>query len=172
MKNEMNLCPTNAAALPTGRIALIQSSWHREIVGACTASLVSTLVENGIAESHIDVIEVAGAFEIPLHAKLLSRTGRYSAIVAVALVIDGGIYRHEFVAQTVINALMLVQLESTVPVFSAVLTPHHFHETEEHMGFFRAHLATKGAEVGKACIDTLRSVAKLTNQESQREELV
>lgn len=172
MKNEMNLCPTHASALQTGRVALIQSSWHREIVGACTTSFVSKMIANGISEPLIDVIEVLGAFEIPLHAKLCLRTGRYSAIVAAALVIDGGIYRHEFVAQTVINALMLVQLESTVPVFSAVLTPHHFHETSEHRDFFRAHLAIKGEEVGKACIDTLRSVARLINQESQREELV
>lgn len=67
-----------------------------------------------VSESLIDVFEVPGALAIHLHAKLLAKTGRYSAIVAAALVIDGGIYRHEFVAQTVVNALRLVQLESTV----------------------------------------------------------
>ena len=43
--------------------------------------------------------------------------------------VDGGIYRHEFVADTVIKALMDVQLRTEVPIFSAVLTPQQFHES-------------------------------------------
>ena len=43
---------------------------------------------------------------MPLHAKLLAKTGRYAGIVAAALVVDGGIYRHEFVAQSVVSGLM------------------------------------------------------------------
>ena len=58
----------------------------------------------------IDLFEVPGSFEIPLHAQLLAKTRRYTAIVAAGLVVDGGIYRHEFVADTVIKALMDVQL--------------------------------------------------------------
>ena len=48
---------------------------------------------------HIDLFEVPGSFEIPLHAQLLAKTRRYTAIVAAGLVVDGGIYRHEFVAE-------------------------------------------------------------------------
>ncbi len=51
----------------------------------------------------IDVFKVPGAFELPLHAKKLARTGGYDAIVACALVVDGGIYRHDFVANAVVN---------------------------------------------------------------------
>ena len=63
-----------------------------------------------------------------------------------ACVVDGGIYRHEFVADAVIGGLMRVQLDTGVPVISAVLTPHHFHEHETHRAFFFEHLETKGAE--------------------------
>ena len=162
MKDELSIRGDTTSAVEGGRIALLQSRWHADVVQECTKAFIATLAANGISQSRIDVVEVPGAFEMPLHAKLLSRTGHYSAIVAAALVIDGGIYRHEFVAQTVINALMLVQLETTIPIFSAVLTPHHFHEVDEHKAFFRAHLATKGEEVGKACIDTMKSVARIT----------
>jgi 6,7-dimethyl-8-ribityllumazine synthase len=58
--------------------------------------------------------------------------------------------------------LMQVQLETEVPVFSAVLTPHHFHEHAEHQNYFREHFFTKGAEVARACIGTLRSLRNLT----------
>ena len=56
-----------------------------------------------------------GAFEIPLHAKRLATSGRYAAVVGAGLVVDGGIYRHEFVADAVVNGLMRVQLDTDVP---------------------------------------------------------
>ena len=62
--------------------------------------------------AQVDLFEVPGSFEIPLHAQLLAKTRRYTAIVAAGLVVDGGIYRHEFVADTVIKALMDVQLQA------------------------------------------------------------
>ena len=71
---------------------------------------------------------------------------------------DGGIYRHEFVADTVIKALMDVQLKTEVPIFSAVLTPQQFHESAAHFDFFRKHFATKGIEVAEACANTLLGV--------------
>jgi 6,7-dimethyl-8-ribityllumazine synthase len=85
-----------------------------------------------ISRAQVDLFEVPGSFEIPLHAQLLAKTRRYTAIVAAGLVVDGGIYRHEFVADTVIKALMDVQLKTEVPVFSAVLTPQQFHDSAVH----------------------------------------
>ncbi|MDB6061441.1 MAG: 6,7-dimethyl-8-ribityllumazine synthase [Verrucomicrobiaceae bacterium] len=144
-----------------GKIAFIQSSWHKEIVDQARDAFVATLAAANISSAQIDLFEVPGAFEIPLHAKMLAKTGKYSAIVAAGLVVDGGIYRHEFVAQAVISGLMQVQLETETPVFSAVLTPHHFHEHAEHQNYFAQHFLTKGAEVARACIGTLRSLHEL-----------
>ena len=90
------------------------------------------------------MFEVPGSFEIPLHAQILAKTRRYTAIVAAGLVVDGGIYRHEFVADTVIKALMDVQLRTEVPVFSAVLTPQQFHESQVHLDFFRQAFRDQG----------------------------
>jgi 6,7-dimethyl-8-ribityllumazine synthase len=84
--------------------------------------------------------------------------------VAAGLVVDGGIYRHEFVADTVIKALMDVQLRTEVPVFSAVLTPQQFHESSVHTDFFRKHFAIKGVEVAEACANTLHSLERLRGQ--------
>ena len=92
-----------------------------------------------------------GAFEIPLQAKLLAQSGRYDAIVAAGFVVNGGIYRHEFVADAVISGLMRVQIETEVPVISAVLMPQRFHEHQEHQRFFREHFLIKGAEAAAAC---------------------
>ena len=103
----------------------------------------------------VDCFEVPGAFEIPLLAKKLAESGRYRAVLACGLVVDGGIYRHDFVATAVIDGLMRVQLDTGVPVFSAVLTPHHFHEHDEHRATFKRHFVIKGQELAQACLRTL-----------------
>jgi 6,7-dimethyl-8-ribityllumazine synthase len=146
----------------TGRIAIIQSSWHRDIVDRGRDSLVAELAELGVIRERVDVFEVPGAFEIPLHAKRLARTGRYAAIVGCGFVVDGGIYRHEFVASAVINALMQVQLETDVPVLSMVLTPQHFHEHAEHQRFFQDHFVVKGREAAQACVRVIEGLARVT----------
>lgn len=146
------------------RVAFVQSCWHREVVMECQTAFLAEAEARQIPRAAIDIFEVPGSFEIPLHAQLLAKTRRYTAIVAAGLVVDGGIYRHEFVADTVIKALMDVQLRTEVPVFSAVLTPQQFHESQAHFDFFKKHFATKGIEVAEACANTLLSLERLRGQ--------
>ena len=146
------------------RVAFVQASWHREVVEECRIAFLEEIEARGIARPQVDLFEVPGSFEIPLHAQLLAKTRRYTAIVAAGLVVDGGIYRHEFVADTVIKALMDVQLRTEVPVFSAVLTPQQFHESAVHVEFFRKHFVIKGIEVAEACAKTLHSLERLRGQ--------
>ncbi len=143
------------------RIAFIQARWHAEIVDACREAFVREvgLRTNGTAE--LAVLDVPGAFEIPLLARRAARSGKFDAIVGAAFVVNGGIYRHDFVADAVVSGLMRVQLDTDVPILSAVLTPHHFHETAEHQTFFRDHFKTKGQEVAGACIAILAASAEL-----------
>ena len=143
------------------RVAFVQSSWHRPIVDRCRSSFAEEIATLGIAIDRVEFYEVAGSFELPFHVKRLALTGRYSAIVAAGLVVDGGIYRHEFVAEAVISGLMRVQLDVDVPVISAVLTPHHFHEHDQHLSFFHSHFEVKGREAARACVSTMESLALL-----------
>ena len=143
------------------RIAFIQSTWHKDIVDQGRRAFLAEMKKLGIDRKCIDVFEVPGAFEIPLHAKLLAKTQQYEGIVACGFVVDGGVYRHEFVSATVIDALMQVQLETEVPVFSAVLTPQHFHDHQDHHDFFYKHFIVKGAEAAQACVRTLASLSRI-----------
>ena len=145
--------------IPDGRrIAFVQAQWHADIVHQARDAFLAELERQGLPADTIDVFDVPGAFEIPLHAKRLAQSGRYAAIVGCALVVDGGIYRHEFVATTVVNALMTLQLETGVPILSAVLTPHHFHEHAEHRKYFHRHFAVKGTEAADACVRTIEGL--------------
>ncbi len=143
------------------RIAFVQACWHREIVDQARDAFLASIEGLGYARSQVDLFEVPGTLEIPLQAKRLAETGRFSAIVATALVVDGGIYRHDFVSATVVEALMRVQLETNVPILSAVLTPQTFHEHSDHRSFFREHFKIKGEEVAGACARTIENLASI-----------
>jgi len=145
----------------SARFAFIQSSWHEEVVDRCRESFTEEIARLGVGEGRVDFFRVPGAFEIPLHAKRLASSGEYAAVIGAAFVIDGGIYRHEFVAQAVINGLMRVQLDTDVPIISAVLTPHHFHGHGVHESFFTEHFKIKGAEAARACAMTVQSLARI-----------
>ncbi len=143
------------------KVAVIAASWHNDIVSASTDAIQMEYGRRSFPPDSLELHRVPGAFEIPLYAMRLARTGRYDAIIACGLVVNGGIYRHEFVASAVIEGLMRVQLDTDVPTFSAVLTPRDFHEHEEHQAFFKAHFVKKGVEVAQACLNTLQSLAAL-----------
>ncbi|HLS79240.1 MAG TPA: 6,7-dimethyl-8-ribityllumazine synthase [Nocardia sp.] len=149
------------ASTSDASIAFVRASWHSGIVGKALEGFTAEAGRLGFDTERVDVFEVPGAFEIPLHAQRLARTGRYAAIVGAALVVDGGIYRHDFVAGAVVDGLMRVQLDTDVPVFSVVLTPHHFHEHSEHVDYFTEHFVKKGAEAARAVAGTLASLSTL-----------
>ena len=133
------------------KIAFIKARWHAGIVDQALTGVVDEMKAAGQA-ADIVPFDVPGAFEMPLLAKRLAQKGGYDAVVCAALVVDGGLYRHDFVAAAVVNGLMDVQLETGVPVFSVSLTPHHFQPTDEHITFFTQHFVKKGAEAAQAVL--------------------
>ncbi len=152
----------NQKSAPTPpRVAIVCADWHADLVNVARDSLQDRLVHEGVPIEAIQHHRVPGSFEIPLRAQLLARSGQVDAIVACALVVDGGIYRHDFVSSTVIDGLMRVMLDSGVPVFSVVLTPQSFHEHEPHRRFFAEHMVVKGREAAHALLATLRGQAEL-----------
>ena len=145
----------------TERIAFVQACWHREIVDQGRDAFLAEMKRHGVSPDRIDVYEVPGSLEIPLQSKRLAKSGKFASIVAAGFVVNGGIYRHEFVAQTVLDALMRIQLDTDVPIISMVLTPQNFHEHEAHQEFFHEHFKIKGAEAAVACVKTLENLRRL-----------
>jgi 6,7-dimethyl-8-ribityllumazine synthase len=160
--SQPNDLPLGSLASQDGRrIALVEAQWHADIVHQARDAFLAEMERLGVPASRIDILDVPGAFEIPLHAKRLAQSGKYAAVVCCALVVDGGIYRHEFVADAVVSTLMSLQLETGVPMISAVLTPHHFHEHIEHRKYFQRHFAVKGTEAAEACVKTIEGLKRV-----------
>jgi 6,7-dimethyl-8-ribityllumazine synthase len=145
------------------KVAYIQAGWHAEITDRCKEAFAAEMKRREWDGSEIDYFSVPGSLELPLMAKKLAQSGAYAAVCLSGLVVDGGIYRHEFVAQAVLSGIMQVSLETEVPVLSAVLTPQQFHEHEAHVQFFREHMLVKGKELAEACTSIVDAMAAISN---------
>lgn len=143
------------------KIAFIQAGWHSDIVNQAHIAFIEQWQRMGLSAANIDDFDVPGSLEIPLQAQRLANSGTYAVIVAAGLIVDGGIYRHDFVAATVLDAMMEVQLKTEVPILSVVLTPHQFQESEAHRVFFQEHFQLKGREAAEACQQTLSNLERL-----------
>jgi 6,7-dimethyl-8-ribityllumazine synthase len=141
------------------RVAFIQAGWSRDITDQGKQTFVEDMNKAGF--KNIDFYDVPGSLEIPLQAQLLAKSGKYDAIVCTGLIVNGGIYRHEFVTTAVIDGIMRVSLDTEVPVLSVILTPQNFHEHEEHHKFFFEHFKVKGREAAVACLKTLDNMREL-----------
>jgi 6,7-dimethyl-8-ribityllumazine synthase len=145
------------------KVAYVQAGWHSEITDHCKETFAAEMKRAEWDESEIAYFSVPGSLELPLMAKKLAQSGDYAAVCLSGLVVDGGIYRHEFVAQAVLSGIVQVSLETEVPVLSAVLTPQHFHEHETHVQFFSDHMRLKGKELAEACtaiVETMTAMSK------------
>ncbi|WP_375175689.1 6,7-dimethyl-8-ribityllumazine synthase [Pseudooceanicola sp.] len=138
------------------RYAFIKANWHSDIVSRALDGFCEL-----IPADQVDVFDVPGAFEMPLLARDLAASGRYVAVAAAALVVDGGIYRHDFVAQAVVDGLMRAGMDTGVPVLSVSLTPHQYQETEHHNRIYAEHFVTKGREAAEAALMIGRTRAAL-----------
>jgi 6,7-dimethyl-8-ribityllumazine synthase len=134
------------------RFAFVKANWHSDIVSKALEGFLEL-----IPSEDVDVFDVPGAFELPLTARDLARSGKYVAVVAAALVVDGGIYRHDFVASAVADGLMRAGLDSGVPVLSVSLTPHQYQETEHHKCIFSSHFVEKGREAARAALMIMKT---------------
>jgi 6,7-dimethyl-8-ribityllumazine synthase len=148
---------------PDHRLGVITSAWHSDLVDVCKDALYKELEKLDIdTENSVTHFEAPGSLEFPIIAQAMAKTGEYAAIAVISLIVDGGIYRHEFVASAVIDAIVRISTETKVPILSAALTPQHFHEHQAHLEFFRTHLVEKGTELAHACAKTVHILHKIT----------
>jgi 6,7-dimethyl-8-ribityllumazine synthase len=152
-------------------IALIQSCWHKEIVDQFGIAFQEQIQSNDQLNSkseaqtkQIDVFEAPGVVEIPLLSKLCAKKKiddkpYYSAIVVAGLIVDHGVYRHEFVAQTVMDAIMKVQMDYEIPIIYGILTAQDF-MSDGRNAFFFDHFSVKGREAANACLLTLSNIER------------
>ena len=146
-------------------IAFVQSCWHKEIVDQFKRGFAEAIEPLVGTTVQLDFFEAPGVVEIPLLTKLLANQGRYDAIAVSGLIVDHGVYRHEFVAQSVMDSIMAVQMATEVPIIYGILTAQDF-MSEGREKFFFDHFLIKGAESARACAMTLQNLEQIKGAET------
>ncbi len=143
--------------LAAADIAFVQTEWHGDVVSHCREAFTQTVTGLGLPMENLAVFEVPGAFELPLEVQLLARQRRYDVIIACGMITNGSVYRFDFLAQTVFDALMSIQLAEAQPLLSAVLTPIQFHGDPGHLKEFQSDFAVWGEDLARACVKLLHN---------------
>ncbi len=148
----------------SAKIAILSASWHTSIIESAEKSFLEDMQKRGFSAEQIDIIKVPGALEIPLAGKLALENG-YDVAVGIAFVVDGQIYRHEFVGHTVVQSILDVSLQTNKPFLSVVLTPQSYSEhTEAYEEMYVKHMIEKGVEAAEACARMLAVPAEILGQ--------
>lgn len=103
------------------RIAIVGSTYRREITDGLVRNCIDTLKSKGVTEKQMTVVQVPGALEIPLTAKKLAQKKTYDAIIVFGAVLKGKTYHFEQVANECVRGCMNISYEYEIPVIFEVL---------------------------------------------------
>lgn len=149
---------TNPA--PPCRVAIVVSRFNRDVTDGLLKGAIDQLAARGVAVAPADVIDAPGAFELPLIAQTLARTGRYDGVVCLGCVIKGDTAHFEFISLGASLGLMAAGLATETPITFGVLTTY---TDEQALIRSRDDAENKGREAALAChatIATLRGIRR------------
>ena len=115
----------------------VHARWNKEIVDALVKKTYSVLKDKHV--NHINLIKVAGAFELPYACQQAANSGHYHAIIAVGVLVKGETMHFEYIADAVAKAIMKVGLKTNVPVIFGVLTCLSEEQAMKRAGFHGGH---------------------------------
>lgn len=140
------------AKLEDARIAVISASWHRAICDDLVAGAKRALKEAGVKQ--VEIIHVAGSFELPLAAQFALKSGADAAIV-LGVVIRGETPHFDYVCQGVTDGVMRVSLDLDKPIGFGVLTVDNIEQAVARSGVAGSE-EDKGYDSAIAALDLLR----------------
>jgi len=108
------------------------------------------LIRHGVRDEDIDVVWTPGSFEIPLAAKCLCESGRYSAIICLGAIIRGGTPHFEYLASEVTKGIAKVELEAKIPMSYGIITADTLEEAIERAG---TKMGNKGFDAAVSAIE-------------------
>jgi 6,7-dimethyl-8-ribityllumazine synthase len=140
------------------RFAIVASRWNPRIVDTLLAGAQHALIDHGVADAHIDVVRVPGAWELPMAAARLAAARQHAVILAFGCVVRGDTRHYEHVADNCAAGLMRVALDSGVPVLNGVLAVERHADAEARAGGMHGN---KGEEVALAALEIMDLWKKL-----------
>ncbi len=135
-----------------GQIAIVAARFNEEVVSGLLNGAMDVFRQNGVPQEAMMLFRVPGAFELPLIAQKLAKTGKYQAILALGAVIKGETAHFDYICQAATEGLSTVALQYNLPVIYGVLTTYTAEQARVRAD---VNAKNKGAEVGLAVLEML-----------------
>ena len=140
------------------KFAVVVSRFNEEVTSGLLEGTRSYLAESGIELASSDLFYAPGAFETPLIAQALARTGRYQGVICLGCVIKGDTAHFEFISLGATMGIMQASLATTTPISFGILTTY----TDEQAAVRSAKDShNKGREAAAACLESARILAEI-----------
>lgn len=143
---------------PAGRLAIVVARYNESITRKLLEGALATLAENGVAQDNIDVAWVPGAFEIPLVAHRMAKSGRYVAVICLGAVVRGETTHDQHINRAVSVGIESAARDSGVPVLFGVLTCDTLEQAIHRSG---GNVGNKGSECALAALEMVSLLEKL-----------
>jgi 6,7-dimethyl-8-ribityllumazine synthase len=140
------------------RFGIIASRFNDFICGRLIEGALDALVRAGADEKDIQVYKVPGAFELPLAAKKVAKSGRYDAVICLGAVIRGATPHFEYISAETTKGIAMVGLETEVPVAFGVLTTDTIEQAIERAG---SKSGNKGGDAAMTAIEMVDLFRKI-----------
>lgn len=138
---------------------LVVARWNSFVVEHLEAGALDVLRRHGVADDHITIIRVPGAFEIPVTVERVAAQGNYDAIVALGAVIRGGTPHFDYVAGECVKGIAQVSLTQKIPIGFGVLTTDTIEQAIERAG---TKAGNKGAEAALSALEMANLLTQIT----------
>lgn len=135
------------------KVGIIASRFNEIIVNKLLGGAVDGLVRHGVEEENITAAWVPGAFEIPVAASKMAKSGKYDAVICVGAVIRGDTSHYDYVCNEVSKGIAQVGLASGIPVLFGVVTTENIEQA----------IARAGSKAGNKGYDCALSAIEMVN---------
>lgn len=144
---------------PAGtRVAVVAARFNAHVVDELLAGCLRRFSQMGLPDEAVEIHRVPGAFELPVAAKILAKTGRFAAVVCLGCVIRGDTPHFDFVAGECARGIQQVALSEALPVIFGVLTTDTEAQAQARIGGSHGHAGERAAEAAAEMVDLVARV--------------
>ena len=140
------------------KIGIVVARFNEFITSKLLSGAVDGLVRHDVKEEDIHVAWVPGAFEIPLIASKMAKSGKYDAVICLGAVIRGSTSHYDYVCNEVSKGIAAVSLESGIPVLFGVLTTENIEQAIERAG---TKAGNKGYDCAMSAIEMVNLIQEM-----------
>jgi len=140
------------------RFGIVLARFNSLIVERLLEGAVDTLRRHGVADDQMTIARVPGAYELPLAAQAMARSGQFDAVIALGCVIRGATPHFDYVAGEAAKGLAMVSLAENLPVSFGVLTTDSIEQAIERAG---TKAGNKGVDAAMSAIEMVSLMAQL-----------